>query len=718
MTALLRLTTSAPAVPLDPQQWITVGEAAKLLDVTDRHLRRLCDEMLSKQGLAVLATPPEGGNACWMINRRYDLKLGAGGTGQVFQVPVAELARCTEEQRREAWARVKCVELFREARQTWTGNQADWMPTLLTQLSTMHPKLKISERSLRRWYDLYRTPADVVKLVDSRGGNTRGDADPSAWTEFQRLYLSERKPSARACWEQIRTLAHVEGWRWVPYKTLIRQLDQRIPEQLQLRFREPELYRQRLKPFIKQDPDAFAPGECWIGDNCNLDLWCRYRDRVVRPVLTAWIDNKSQRIMGWALSAGADSSTIAAALRMGLLDPLGNGGPRIAWMDNGKDWDSQALHGETKKQRQKRRGHGHDQADEQRHTNWASGGIFKLLSIEAHFSIPFNSNGKSKMERWFGFLHKRFDVNFPTYCGGKPADKPDSLDQILKDGRHIPTFEHVRERMALFVEGYNASADHQREGLEGLSPNDAMQLATAQRRQLAEPKVLDLLMQHWHAPVRCNRDGITISPVGKAEHYGDTAMELIPYKALHKEDRPWLRVSYDVQDVTKIRVYTMDWKFICEARRNDLGGNHAKLGREQLKEAMRRRREYEKAQEVVHANPFIEIQDDFEIAAEILREQAPTQTTPVAFEGGTRLVQTPLDPAVKEMERNQIRKAAGAESMSPRRGRNDDAAIPSASSIFGSQPDFSVKSEAQDDEQPMRWGNFSAPRSSDEEEEQ
>lgn len=254
-------------------------------------------------------------------------------------------------------------------------------------------------------------------------------------------------------------------------------------------------------------PDAWAAGTCWVGDHCQLDLWCMHRGQRIRPWLTAWYDWRSRKVTGWVLSDKPSGQTIMAALRRGLMDETNCGGPDVVYIDNGKDYDGYAFHGATKTQRRQRfldAGYADDPAFT---------GLYGLLSIDVIHSLPYNAKAK-RVERWFGYLHDEFDKTFDTYAGCSTAKRPENLKAILKAPHRVPTFEHVHDRLADFIAGSNASAEHSKDDLAGLSPADFYAQHVPRVRKLADPCVLDLLLQTWQRPVRVGRNGVTIFPLG------------------------------------------------------------------------------------------------------------------------------------------------------------------------------------------------------------
>lgn len=644
MSALSRPNFAAGNVLIDLRDYVAIEEACRLLQMSDRHLRRLCTHTLQRRGLAVFCRPESGGGkARWFVARKYDLKLARGAMGAVQQIP--SLEGFSKKQVDIAWRRVACVESLREARSSWKGTQQQWLPALIEQLRVQHPELSISAPTLLRWYALYDHPADVLKLIDKRGGNTRGQADPACWAEFRKLYLDERCRSVRSCWEEVKEWAGPQKLTWVSYKACTRALDEHVPPELAAKHRKPVVYRHSFAPYIQQDPEAWPAGQCWLGDHSQLDLWCRAGDQVIRPWLTAWMDWRTRRLVGWTLNTGPNSSTILAALRAGLLDDQNYGGPGVVWIDNGKDYDCWALQGQTKAERRKRIKLSVDEH--------ATAGLFNLLGIEVHFSMAYNPNGKGRLERWFGTLHDQFDRTFATYCGNSPANRPEGLNELLKNKPHaIPSFDHVRSRLVEFLRGYNASAQHSKADLDGRSPDQAMAEWVPTRRILPPPQTLDMLLQQWHKPQRVGRNGLTISVAGMALSYGQYEPALSRFKGTGEN----LHISYDPNDVSQIRVYDAQWRFIAVADLNDTGGMHdgSPISREHVSRILARQRAYNRALDQVEKTRHVEYMSTAELLA---REASPLPVLPPA-EGSLQIVRTPLDHQPLELPQ---RKAAGAE---------------------------------------------------------
>jgi putative transposase len=641
--------------PPDTRLFVPIADASRLLGIHAGSLARTCRQKLASAGAAILSTPADGGQPQWFIARSHDYRLRADPP----QNATADLSRFSDRQRDQVLQKLRCVDRLRQVRTHGTRPLAEMVPGLIAELRREFPSLRLSRSSLYGWDRLYNSPADAARLADYRGGDRRHMADPAAWAAFRDLYLHENAPAIRQCWKEVRRLAAESGWAWCNSDSCRRLLRKYVSAQDEARHRTPAIYRQQLAPFIQQPPEAWKAGELWIGDHKQLDLICLFGQVKLRPWLTTWMDWRTRRVTGWVLSDSPNSTTILGALRHGLMDPVNLGGPGYVWIDNGKDYDAWVFHGQTKAERKKRI---KPAVDEPRST-----GIFNALKIEAHFSTPFNPNGKSRLERWFRTLDS-FARTFDTYTGSGLATKPERLKKILDNPRAIPTFEVVQQRIAAHIIGDNASADHDMDDLvdgdQRLSPDEAFAAWCDTKRVLADPGALDLLMMQWHQPIPVGRNGITIRLLGRPLHYGQFETALSPFKGLSADDRPKMHVSYDPHDLRSIRVYDSAWRFVCAAGMNQTGGLHGgdAISVAHVAELNRQKAQYEKSQRHVAEIGITAVLTDEERVAELAALSAQSRRDADSGERSLKIVQTPLDGQSKQIDRQRLRIAVGAES--------------------------------------------------------
>jgi len=550
-----------------------------------------------------------------------------------------------------AMRRAEAVDRFRKARRQWSGQVTAWLPTLIARLRR-DLNIRVSARSLYRWGNLYHAPEDMNRLIDQRGGDQRSQADDAAWQFFQEIFLDERKPKVKHCWARTREYAEAHGLDWVSYRQCCMELARRIPVELQAQFRDPTLYRSAYKPRIEQHPEAYPARTCWLGDHCICDFFVRHptTGKPARPWLTAWMDWRTRRITGWCMTLSPDSSTILAALRHALLHQRDEnmGGPDRVIIDNGADWAGYTFAGMTKAERRRvQRTVEGFRLDE---TN--AEGIFKLLGITAHFCEPYRPDGKSRVERWFGTLHDQFDRSMPTYCGSYHGDRPETLQKSLKTS--LPDFEHVRQRLADFIDGYNASRDHHKPDMRGLSPDEALALWAPDKRAYASTVGLDHCLQIWAQPQTVSKQGVSIQVGGRSLSYGYVEPKLRPYKGRTKAK---VRIAYDPSDLRTVRVYDEKWRFICEPELNDVGGGDEAITKGDVARAHRKISQYRAKRREVAAQAHHEYLSSHELVAQEASQQAATDRQKPA-DPPLKPIRTPLDGAAADDAAG--RKAASA----------------------------------------------------------
>ena len=434
----------------------------------------------------------------------------------------------------------------------------------------------------------------------------------------------------KSCWRQVDNYAKREGLRWLTLSACRSQLDDRVPPELAARFRNPKTYRDRFQPHGEWEPDAFEAGERWDGDHCVLDLMCWWGEgsqrKVIRPWLTAWMDWRTRRIVGWHLSDGPNAQTILSAFRMGMLDEANHGGPGIVWIDNGKDYDSYVFHGMTKAERKqamrdrmikRERGRlgkidGGMRVDEGR----ARAGVFNLLQIDAHFSLPYNPTGKSRLERWFGTMHDQFDRCFATYCGASTDKKPEALEKVLKQQPHsIPTFETIKTELEAWIADYNATRA-MRKGAEGLSPDQALATLPHTKRPTPDPIALQQCLGMWHRPIKVTRNGVRITLGTISYSYGRHDQQLRRLIGTGK----LVHVRYDPNDMSRVEVYEEDMRHLCTATENNRIGRGGKVAHGDVKKIVSERRRRQKQRSKLDKTAMNDLVDSFRPTASAMDE--------------------------------------------------------------------------------------------------
>lgn len=661
--------------PDDRTRWIPIDVASQLLGKSEGHLRRLTSDLATKGQATKLKT---NGTWKWHIAASYSPRLirQAIETDDDGRSEFNELLKTTPQDKIER-AQVD-AQILIEFRSLRAKGSFD-IDTFKQAMIEKH------DRSLGK-SRLYKMDSEcppstdfegiVVSLIDRRGrrkGDIKSCSDV-AWQHFCTFYLTQNQLSLSKCHRMVDGLAKDNGWAW-PSESRIRELvNERLdPATLTLKREGLDAWNRRHLAPMEQDPNAWDAGQCWEGDHSVLDFHIRVikdgKWTRTRPQLTAWIDRRTRMLVGYHLSEQGNAYTIRLALLNALKDKEITP-PEIVWMDNGKDFMAQSIGGMTKGKRRKSTRAEIDQAQQQ------SAGLLSMLGITPHFALPYNHNGKPRVERFFGTVHGEFDKEFPSYSGFKPGmlDHRDQL-KMQSDIMSMPTLEDVRRKFAQFANWYNHRADHaiddlrDPDTLERLSPTEFYTRYLPAKRAVKQD-ALKLLEPIWSTPLKVHKWGISLRIGPNTVRYGELEPEL---ESLVGTDHK-VFVSWNPDDTTQVTVWSEDFKYICIAPEN---GRYGGLAQDRVTKQDRstafnlrreqRRRAKAKVDYISASLSDVELASkatrDREVGetkarmAEFDRTRDPNDTPPL------RLVHTRLEDAPKDIEAQQQRKAAGAELM-------------------------------------------------------
>lgn len=402
----------------------------------------------------------------------------------------------------------------------------------------------------------------LAALLDGRGRPASAGADhcsPDAWLRFKQLYLDPRRRSAQLCWEIVRAEADKLGWAWPALHTVRRRMDAEIDASTRDFHRLGEKrWRARHAPRIERDFTVYRPGEMWCGDHHEFDLLCLHRGRPIRPWLTAWMDMRTRLFVGWHIAPSPDSDTILAAFRAGVLE---HGAPLRILIDNGKDYRSRAIAGGKRRKAP---------VDEPRVRS-----ICAQLGIEPHFTQTYSGESKP-IERAFKTVCDRFSKLFPTYTGGGPDTRPETLYADLRAERlDLPDLEEVARLFAQWVEQHYHLRPHTGDGMDGRCPLDVWASEEPIARRTAPREVLDLLLCRTEI-VKVTRRGVRYDGIC----YGQDDVRV----ARLIGRRVMLRIDPTLRD--RVHVCDLEGRWITTAFNRRLTGATA----EEVKAGMRRQR--------------------------------------------------------------------------------------------------------------------------------
>ncbi len=253
------------------------------------------------------------------------------------------------------------------------------------------------------------------------------------------------------------------------YATFLRWYE-RIPEVVRTMAREGgEAYQNRHEIISHREISATNPLQYVVMDHRRLDIFCLIRERrgwkLARPWLTAAIDMRTRKWLGWVVCETPSSDSIAAVLKQVF---LAWGLPEEVYWDNGKDFRCEWLEGTHVKREGRRRLGELDLA-------WQ--GVMGTLGIRVRHAIVRRARSKI-IEPNFGRIGD-FDRTLPEYCGHKPGARPEWFQDMVKQHeawaagkRERTPFRTISQIAALYdqaIEDLN-ERELQGEGMQKTTP--------------------------------------------------------------------------------------------------------------------------------------------------------------------------------------------------------------------------------------------------------
>lgn len=300
----------------------------------------------------------------------------------------------------------------------------------------------------------------------------------------------------------------------------------------------------------KRDATTLEVMEYVVGDEHTFDIWVQYtapngKIKAVRPILVAWEDMRSRCIIGDVICVAANSQTLKESVVKMVYSEIG-GVPKIAHIDNGKDYTAQTMTGQSRKKR-------HIEFDSE------TMGFYQSIGIqEVGRSKPYQPWDKP-IERTFRTVCDKFSRWFDSYTGTLTGSKTyakrhKDVEKMLERGELFTMEEFIK----LWTE-WKENVYHKREhrglkdaGEKWSTPLEVFQNA-ARYEKAAPPReyAAVLLMKAETALVR--NQGIT--------KFGTLYTD---YELCHYVGQK-VGIKWDIDDVTKLYVYDKAGEKICEA---------------------------------------------------------------------------------------------------------------------------------------------------------
>lgn len=476
----------------------SVADAAELIGVTDRTVRRMC--VARKLGATQLSGPggleyrialadlPEPAQVRYwagqlkampMTERRdyLDAQLLPDGLArkvtQIVAVPRKSGSAAPEPWTQEvfeektAWFNTLPMsaqeEAARRAQLLWKFE--DMVPPeglTKTEYSTEWAEKHGTKRATL--YDWRRMVGHLPRhqwcyglVPEKRKGNMPGapkaDIDPDLWAYISKSWLTQSKPALRPIYRRAEKMAKARDLDLPSEKTIARRLA-KLPLPMVTLMRDGEKALTGMYPPRRRDYTTLSVHEIWNADGRMADLHVRWPDGdVCRPTVVAWMDVRTRVVVGWAIGKSESAHLVLKAFANGL--ERARAIPSTAYLDNGRAFASKEVTGG-----QKTRYRFKVMPQEMQ-------GTLTILGVHLTFSKPFNGQAKPIESLWNGPAEAEKRPEFVgAYCGNKPENRPEEHD--VKNAIDVALYENIlREEFA----AYHDREGHRGDGMDGRSPN-------------------------------------------------------------------------------------------------------------------------------------------------------------------------------------------------------------------------------------------------------
>ncbi len=441
--------------------WLTINQAATLLGVTNRAVRKKLSAYQSR------TIHSKGGNG-----------------GKVFQIALESLPQEVQDRYNEANEQQNSCS-FTDYLSTYTGEQRKAASVKceivkMFQGSGLSGKRFVEEYnsvndehiSTNQLYDWQKklNKGGLAALVDTRGTHDKGSSSipEEAWELFKALYLTHQKRTVAQCY----SLVKVEYPDIPSERTFSRRAESEFTELVKIYYRGTKEEFENCMPYHVRDKSQLDSNDRWSSDHHPCDVMVLNKQgKAVSLTLTVIVDVRSTKILSFRFrDAPGDTSVIKMCLRDAMMK---FGIPKEFYTDNGKDYKSNELS-----------------------SNDESGlSLTEVLEIKQIFAQPHHGQSKP-VERFFESFENELGKWFKSYRGPSPDKRTDETrmtsDKLAKKS-YVPTMDEYIAKATEYINYYNSERKHTGRGMDNQTPDAVYQQNLHCVREVEDKSVLLLL---------------------------------------------------------------------------------------------------------------------------------------------------------------------------------------------------------------------------------
>lgn len=481
----------------------------------------------------------------------------------------------TAKQREEVSIKHNAVIDYREHKQVWPGT--DKLVSFIAIYNKRNPENPITKNQILSWETKY-SKGGLAALVDRRGLNSKPETTipEDVWQYFLSLWLKESKPSIQSCYEMTAHFFDSNG-RSIPSVSSFNRAVNNfriLPKTVKIRYREgKKSFEDKCLPYIQTDYSSMYSNQQWVADHHVFDVLVENENGVVfRPWLSAWMDRKSRRIVGYVINQSSPNSDIVlesfadACFQHGIPDGV--------LLDNGKDYKVFDLF-----------------------NNSFDKSLAREMNIKVTNALPYNAKAKP-IERLFRTLEEKYCKHLPSYIGNNPKKRPEHMNKVNAKLRGIAMPFH---EFLTFVENMIKVYNHSpHSSLNGKTPHETyINSFTKTKRVVSDKAALDMFLLRTTKALTVGRMGIRVPALSL---YFDSE-KLLPYRG----EKVFVR--YSPKDVRKAYVFDEKDEFICLSYSQQLSQYDSPVTSEHIRENARKKKalhRHNKEYFTVKENTFIQ----------------------------------------------------------------------------------------------------------------
>lgn len=569
--------------PLAVDAELSCQEAAALIGITERGMRKACDESRYTRArkdasgawrIPLSSLQPQAQARYWL--RHAEIAPDGWSDEERRQLPGDE-AEVLWRRFEDASPKLKAkAQRDAEACHLWRHLKAHSTPHAQA-LAEIKARYGIGKSALYdkisriTGYEPLHWPA--LLLGQWTGENAkRAEWHDGAWLFFLKNALV---PGCRikTAWKRTRRETERRGWGAIPsYDTALADFD-RLPDDVVTLVKEGETALKVKSPTLRRDYDLPLHA-LWSLDGRRMDLMVFDRKgkygregRVFRLWIVAIEEVRTRMLIGYALGADLNADLVRAAF----LDAIKTTGrliPRQIQLDNGMENAAKEITGGAPWRRR-----GKVMEDE-------IIGLFPLIEVGVEWATVRHGQTKP-VERLFGTVASMTETRPEfrgAYCGKTPEARPEEWDPA----KAVPV-EVVEEILAEEIAAYHRTP-HRGQGMGGKSPLQAyteqINLPGFSARRITEAQAR--LCAYSAAPVTIRKDG-SFRILG-ARYWSEGTARLAPGRGYY--------ARYNPQNLSDPAYVYRREKLLCEAGKTELTAFNNKVAG---KEIMKLRAEYIRA---------------------------------------------------------------------------------------------------------------------------